>query len=133
MSSGSTLTISHKNMNVSLTIPNMFRNNTVTYIFQVNMDSDLYINDYMELKIAGNWTYFIQDSSFIQGINSNSMYTPIFRSNYSWPTYSILTISNFSSIMRSSQITFYVSLRTPLIANTYTLILLAYRSNGGLV
>lgn len=129
----SPVTISHKNMNVSLTIPNLFRNNTLTYIFQLNMDSDLGSDDYMELMLTGNWTYFIRDSVFIQGVNSDASHTPTFKASYNWPTYSKIKISNFSSIVRSSQIAFYISLRTPLIAATYSLTLSAYRKNGGLV
>lgn len=120
-------------MNATITIPNMFRNNTLTYIFEINMDSDLYVGDYMQLKLTGNWTYFISDSAFIEGINSNASYTPVFQASYSWPTSSILEIRNFSSIKRSSQIAFYVSLRTPLTASTYTMTLSAFRSSGGLV
>lgn len=127
------VSILHKDMNASITIPNLFRNNSLTYIFQINIDSDLSVGDYMQLRLTGNWTYFINDSTFIEGINSNASYTPVFQANYSWPTASDLFIRNFSSIRRSSQIAFYVSLRTPLTAGTYGLTLSAFRSNGGLV
>lgn len=39
--------ISSKNMSVTITIPNNFRNNTITYIFQINIDSDLTVGDYI--------------------------------------------------------------------------------------
>jgi hypothetical protein len=127
------ITISRKTMNATVTIPNKFRNNTLTYIFQINMDSDLLVGDYMQIQFTGNWTFFLNDSVFLQGINSDALRTPVFQSSYSWPTSSNIFIRNFSSILRSSQISFYISLRTPLTANTYTLTLSAFRSNGGLV
>lgn len=55
-------------MNVTVTIPNNFRNNTLTYIFEINMDSTLTAGDYMELRFQGNWTFFLQDSRMIEGI-----------------------------------------------------------------
>ncbi len=58
-------------MNTTITIPNKFRNNTLTYIFEINMDSTLAAGDYMELKFVGNWTFFLSDSRFIEGIDSN--------------------------------------------------------------
>jgi|LakMenEpi03Aug12_release.lakeMendotaPanAssembly.Ray.scaffolds.fasta_scaffold406424_2 hypothetical protein len=127
------ITISRKTMNATITIPNRFRNNTLTYIFQINMDSDLNVADYMQIELTGNWTFFLNDSIFLQGINSDALRTPVFQSSYNWPTSSNIFIRNFSSILRSSQISFYISLRTPLTANTYTLTLSAFRSNGGLV
>jgi len=42
--------IKAKDMNVTVTIPNNFRNNTITYIFEINMDSTLEAGDYMELS-----------------------------------------------------------------------------------
>ncbi len=58
-------------MNTTITIPNKFRNNTLTYIFEINMDSTLKAGDYIELKFAGNWTFFLNDSSFIEGVESS--------------------------------------------------------------
>ena len=58
-------------MNTTITIPNKFRNNTLTYIFEINMDSTLVAGDYMELRFAGNWTFFLPDSRFIEGVDSN--------------------------------------------------------------
>lgn len=133
MNPASPVAITQKAMNTTITIPNKFRNNTLTYIFQINMDSDLAAGDYMHLQIAGNWTFLLQDSVFIEGINSDATRTPVFQATYNWPTSSNVFIRNFSSILRSSQIVFYISLRTPLIANSYALTLSAFRSNGGLV
>lgn len=65
MNPASPVAITQKSMNTTITIPNKFRNNTLTYIFQINMDSDLYAGDYMHLQIAGNWIFFLQDSVFI--------------------------------------------------------------------
>jgi hypothetical protein len=38
--------IEHKTMDTAITIPNKFRNNTITYIFEINMDSDFNVGDY---------------------------------------------------------------------------------------
>ena len=125
--------ISHKVMNTTITIPNKYRNNTLTYIFEINMDSDLGVGDYLKIELNGNWTYFIEDSRFIEGIGSNALYTPVFEETYDHPTSSVLKIRNFSEITRTRQIAFYVSLRTPLTAANYNLVLSAFRSHGGLV
>ena len=74
--------ISHKKMNTTLTIPNKFRNNTLTYIFEINMDSDLGPGDYLKINLDGNWTYFLEDSTFIEGVNSDSSYTAKFEADY---------------------------------------------------
>jgi hypothetical protein len=37
----STLTIRRKNMNATVVVPNLYRNNTLTYIYEINMDSSL--------------------------------------------------------------------------------------------
>ena len=86
MNPATPVTIVHKNMNATITIPNKFRNNTLTYIFQLNMDSDLYTGDYMNIKLTGNWTFFLNDSIFIEGINSDATHTPVFQATYNWPT-----------------------------------------------
>ena len=52
-------------MNVSMTIPNKYRNNTLTYIFEINIDSNLEAGDYIKIDIQGNWTFFLEDSAFI--------------------------------------------------------------------
>lgn len=82
----SPVTILHKTMNATITIPNKFRNNTLSYIFQLNMDSDLYTGDYMLIRFTGNWTFFLADSAFIEGINSDAQHTPVFLPTYNWPT-----------------------------------------------
>lgn len=125
--------IKQKDMNTTLTIPNKFRNNTLTYIFEINIDSNLYAGDYIHIGLDGNWTFFLEDSRFIEGINSDRMNKARFEEEYDWPTSSDLYIRNFSSILRSSQVAFYVSLRTPLTADDYTMTISAYRSHGGLV
>jgi hypothetical protein len=84
------------------------------------------------LKFSGNWTFFIQDSKFIEGIHSNYYHKAAFKANYTVPTFSILTIHNFSSITRQNQMAFYVSMRTPLTAATYPLVITAFRSSGGI-
>lgn len=34
------------------------------------MDSTLTVGDYMELKFTGNWTFFLPDCRFIEGVES---------------------------------------------------------------
>ena len=60
--------IKAKNMNATVTIPNNFRNNSLTYTFEINMDSTLEAGDYVEINFSGNWTFFLQDSRFIEGV-----------------------------------------------------------------
>jgi hypothetical protein len=63
--------ISAKDMSVKMTIPNNFRNNSVTYTLEINMDSDLEVGDYLEMNFDGNWTFFVQDSVIIEGVESS--------------------------------------------------------------
>ena len=72
------ISISHKQMNTTITIPNKFRNNSITYIFEVNMDSNLRSGDKLQLSIDGNWTFFPEDCKIIEGINKNMDHTPYF-------------------------------------------------------
>ena len=64
--------IRYKEMNATITIPNKFRNNTLTYVFEINMDSDLFAGDYMKISVEGNWTFFLEDCVFIEGVNSDN-------------------------------------------------------------
>jgi len=84
------------------------------------------------MKFQGNWTFFIADSKFIEGVGSSFYNKPSFKANYSQTSYSVLNIQNFSSISRQSQIALYVSLRTPLTAATYPLAMTVFRSGGGI-
>ena len=120
-------------MNVSITIPNNFRNNSLTYIFQVNLDSDLYTGDYFQLTFGGNWKFFIEDCRIIEGIASSYSNQAKISAKYNTNIDSKLFINNFSSVSRESQVTFYVSLKTPLNANNYSFSITAYRSNNQMV
>ena len=44
-SSSTVVNVDHKDMNVSINIPNKFRNNSIEYIFEINMDSDFSSED----------------------------------------------------------------------------------------
>ena len=66
------VTIVRKTMDALITIPNKFRNNTLTYIFEINMDSDLDAGDYLKMEFSGEWNFFLEDCQFIEGINSNA-------------------------------------------------------------
>ena len=65
-------------MNVTINIPNKFRNNTIKYIFEINMDSDFSSEDKLQLTFDGNWTFFTEYSSFIEGVLSDDDHTPYF-------------------------------------------------------
>lgn len=101
LSMQNSVTISRKNMNATVIIPNLFRNNTLTYVFEINIDSNLGAGDYMQIDFEGSWTFFLNNSRIIEGVNSNSQFTPTFSAI---PNAVLLT--NFSSILRSSQIAF---------------------------
>ena len=49
-------------MNATITIPNQFRNNTIVYIYQINLDSDLGFGDYIRILFTGNWMFFLNQS-----------------------------------------------------------------------
>jgi hypothetical protein len=84
----------------------------------------------MELDFTGSWTFFLNDSRFIQGISSDFSNTAMFKTVYGWPMSTQVLISNFSQISKQSQLSFYLSLRTPLLANTYNLTITAFKANG---
>lgn len=65
-------------MNATITIPNNFRNNTIRYIYEINMDSDLAPGDYLRMELSGNWTFFVNNSIFIEGVEGDATHTPIF-------------------------------------------------------
>lgn len=96
------------------------------------MDSDLALGDYLKIKFSGVWKFFLQDSVIIEGIFGSEKATPKFTTEYNATT-SIIYIKNFTQITKSRQIAFYISLRTPLTANNYTVDITAERSHGGLV
>lgn len=133
MTSVSTVLIQVKPLNTTVTIPNRYRNNSVTYIFQINPDTNLMSGDYMEFTFTGLWTLFTNMTKIISGValnaNTSPNWTAIVSTSLSTTR---LTLTNFSSILKTSQFTFYLPLVTPLTPATYTLTINAYRQNGGL-
>lgn len=131
VSSTSTIVIERKPLKTTVQIPNKYRNNSVTYIFTINTDTDLLVGDYLQFTYTGLWKLFTNMTNIISGVNSDTTHTPVW-STYINTTSSItsLTLTNFSSILKSTQFTFYLPLVTPLTPNTYTLTITAYRSNG---
>ncbi len=125
--------IKAKSMNATVTIPNNFRNNSITYTFEINMDSTLEAGDYVELNFAGNWTFFLPDSRFIEGVESSPSNKAKFESVYGWPTFSRVSIKNFSRISKESQLAFYLSLKTPIQNAAYNLTITAFKANGKVV
>lgn len=133
ISSVSTVLIQAKPLNTTVTIPNNYRNNSLTYIFQINTDTNLMAGDYLQFSITGLWTLFANMTKIIAGVGSDINYSPTwtaFVNSSSSITY--LTFNNFSSILKTSQFTFYLPLVTPVLPNTYTLNINAYRKKGGL-
>ena len=128
-----TVTISHKEMATTITVPNKYRNTTTRYTFEINMDSDLEAGDYFEIVLDGNWTFFPNQSIIIEGINSDTSHQAVFETEYNHPTNSKVYIRNFTSVNRSNQIAFYLDLKTPLTPSVYNLLLSAKKSHGGLV
>jgi hypothetical protein len=113
--------ISRKSLNLTLTYPNLFRNNSCVYTFQMNVQSNLNYGDYIKLELSGNWTFFLNGTYIIAGVNSAIGQTPIFSIAYNSTT-SVLYLKNFSNITTSQPVTFYVSLMTPLLANNYNFV-----------
>jgi len=133
ISSASTVKIQNKTLNTTLTIPNNYRNCSANYIFQINFDTDLNAGDYVQFSFTGNWTLFSNRINVVSGIVNNEMNKARWFSTLnSAATSTQLLLSNFSMIPKSTQLTFYLPLMTPLNANTYTLNINAYRRNGGL-
>jgi hypothetical protein len=128
--------ISHKNLRVTLSYPNLFRNNSCVYTFQVNVQSNMVYGDYMKMQWSGNWTFFLNGTYIVAGVNSNAAagQTPNFAINYnSTSVLSTMYLSNFSSLRVGQPITFYVSLRTPLLAGSYNFLMETRRASGSLI
>lgn len=133
VTSVSTVSILAKPLNTTLTIPNNYRNNSATYIFQINPDTDLVGGDYMVFTFTGLWNLFTNATSVISGVTSSPTRIPTWRSvvNTTAST-TTLTLTNFSSIPKTTQFTFYQPLVTPIASSTYVLTINSYRFNGGL-
>ena len=133
MTSISSVVIKNKPLNATVTTPNQYRNNSVTYIFQINSDTNLMAGDYFEFKFIGLWKLLTEKITIISGLNMELGKTSNWTSTVvtSSPT-TTLTLMNFSSILKSSQFAFYLPLVTPLAANTYALTIKAFRANGQL-
>lgn len=133
VSSTSTVLIQAKPLNTTLTIPNQYRNNSATYIFQINPDTNLLAGDSMVFSFTGLWTLFTNMTNIISGVTSDGSRTPKWTTLVNTTTSkTTLTLSNFSMIPKTTQFTFYLPLVTPLAANTYSLAINSYRFNGGL-
>ncbi len=125
--------IKNKPLNATVKIPNQYRNNSATYIFQINTDTNLNTGDYMTFTFTGLWTLFINATNIVEGVTSTLANPPAWTTivNKTSST-TVLTLSGFSSILKSNQFTFYQPLMTPLADATYSLTISAFRSNGKL-
>lgn len=133
ITSVSTVNIQNKPLNATLTIPNNYRNCSANYIFQINFDTDLNVGDYVQFSITGNWTLFTNRINVVSGIVNSDANTARWISTLnSAATATQLLLTNFTMIPKSTQLTFFLPLMTPLSPSTYTLNINAYRRNGGL-
>lgn len=127
------MNIQAKPLNTTVQIPNRYRNNSVTYTFQINFDTDLMEGDYFVMQITGLWTFLANRTSIVSGVNSNLKRTPTWTARVNTTTsISTITLTNFTSILKTTQFTFYLPLITPLAANTYAMTVSAFRKNGNL-
>jgi len=126
--------IRRKDMLAKVNIPTLYRNNTETYIYELNMDSSLAKGDYFKVHFTGDWQFNLEDCSFIEGVGSSTTASPYFEASYNKTIpESTLYIKGFSQIRRRDQIAFYVRLKTPLNPSNYQMTITAHRSHGGLV
>lgn len=97
------------------------------------MDTDLGIGDYLKFTFTGTWNLLINATKIIEGVGSSATNSPKWTviSDSVGPT-TTLTLTNFSSILKSKQFTFYQPLVTPLNPSTYSLRIDAFRAKGGL-
>jgi hypothetical protein len=129
----SSVLIKNKPLNATVKIPNQYRNNSDTYIFEINPDTNLLAGDYITIGITGVWTLFANATRIIEGVGSSNSYAPKWTTTVDTAnSLTALQLTNFSAILKSNQFTFYQPLRTPLAVGTYTLTIKAFRSNGGL-
>jgi hypothetical protein len=123
--------IGHKDLKVSMTYPNRFRNNSIIYTFMFNVQSDLFSGDYIKMTWGGSWTFHLNSStSIVTGVNGSPYFTAIYNTTASTST---LLLQNFSSILVSNPITFYVSLKTPYNSGAYSFDMETHRASGALV
>jgi len=133
VSSTSSITIQNKPLLTRLTIPNMYRNNSLSYVFQINPDTTLEAGDSMEFRFTGLWTFHANMIQIISGVNNTRERTARWTTSANTTSsVTTLTLTNFSSIPSTSQFTFYLPLRTPLNAATYNLTIRSLRAKGGL-
>lgn len=133
ITSSSSVLIQNKPLNLTLTIPNNYRNTSSTYIFQINPDTTLLPGDYMVFSFNGLWTFYTNSINVISGLVSDSNFTARWRAVVDTAnSKTTITLSNFSSIPRTTQFTFYLPLKTPLVGSNYAYTVKSYRANNGL-
>lgn len=133
ITSTSVINILQKPLNATVDVPNKYRNNSATYIAEINFDTDLDAGDYVTMTLTGVWTLLTNATKIVEGVITSPAYHPKWTANVdSANSLTTLTLTNFSKISKSQQMTFYQPLVTPLSAGTYTLTLSAFRSHGGL-
>ena len=138
VSSTSIVTIRNKPLNATVIIPNQYRNNSLTYIFQINTDTNLLPGDFFEFKFTGIWKLFPAQITIVSGVNSDLTKTPTWTATQTTTpsNTTTLTLTNFTSILKTSQFTFNLPLVTPLglatAAQTYVLTIKAFRAGNKL-
>lgn len=87
----------------------------------------------MVFKFTGVWNLFTNTTKVISAVTADASHSPKWTAlvNTSTST-TTLTLTNFSSIPKTTQFTFFQPLITPILPNTYTVTISSYRFNGGL-
>ena len=120
--------VKQKPLNATVEIANQYRNNSITYNFIMNFDTDMNVGDYVVFEWTGLWTLLTNATKLISGVSSSKDRTPVWTKNVDTAaSKTTLTLGNFSKIYKSKQFTFFQPLVTPLAAATYTLSIKAYR------
>ena len=118
-----------------MTIPNQYRNYSTSYTFEINPYTDLTYGDYMVFEFVGDWNIFTNATDLISGIrfSNTEIFKPKWTVTQDTPiTKTTLTLTNFHSIPKSSQLAFKQPLVTPLTPSNYQMTISSYRSHGGL-
>ena len=91
--------VRQKPLNASVIIPNMFRNNSVEYKFEMSLDTDLVAGDYMVFMFTGIWNIFTNATQMIAGVGSSATNSPVWTATVDTVnSRTELRLTNFSRI-----------------------------------
>lgn len=134
VTSTSSVVIKNKPFKAKVQIPNNYRNNSLSYTFQINPYSTLDQGSRLELTFAGtNWTILTQFARIISGVESLTTSDPLWTvTSDTANSLTRLTLTNYASIPRTKRLAFYLPVRTPINPGNYELTIKSYRENNGL-